>query len=77
MGELLFFTVGIIALLVWAPAWMAAIFFARRTYRILLRRGASKRVARASGGVVAFLILLAYIPVYVSLAYLAFYWDTT
>jgi hypothetical protein len=62
--ELRFFTLGLLAFLVWSPAWGVAALAARYVYKSLRRRGEDRWNARVLAITSAVVILVAYIPVY-------------
>ena len=51
-GELAFFVLGLLAILIWSPMLLASAAAARLAYKFLMGRGAGSRAAfRAAGGV--------------------------
>ena len=65
-GEITFLAAGLVAFILWTPALAAAAFSARRIHESSQRRGDAIWLSRGVAGVVASLILLVWLPVYVS-----------
>jgi len=72
--EPLVLTVGLIALLVWIPAWVVAVLAARRVYRILSPRRADRGLSTAAAVATAMLLLVAYMPVYLLVIFALLDW---
>jgi hypothetical protein len=73
-GEIGFFALGLAALVIWSPAFAAAVFVASAVNSRLRARGIGDSPSRASAALASIFVLFTYLPVYLYLIFSLFDW---